>query len=384
MIFLTLLVIPLLCAVIGFVISGVLNKQNREKGANKKSRSYSYFYSFRNLEKEITWREFVIQNVVIFVIVGIAAGIISCQNLYHLEILNGSVVNKKRVKVSCRHSYSCNCRQVCSGSGKNRSCTTVCDTCYEHSYDVDWEIYNNIGQTFDIDTEDRRGLIMPSFWSRARVGDPTATKSLYKNYIKAAPDSLFRKQGLVEKYLEVLPLYPNKIYDYYNLDRIVTVGVDFPNIDKWNKELSIVNSIIGPMKECNAIIIIVKNQPREYLYALEQYWVGANKNDAVLVISVNDNRTILWAGVLALVQESIFKVEVRDSVESVGSIKYMDDIITSFRKNIMTHYKRKEMKDFKYLSSFITPTVTQYIVTMIICIIFSVGLSIFFHEEDIL
>lgn len=381
MIFLTLLIIPMLCSVIGFIVSGVIKKQSQRNG---KEDSRSYLYSFKRLEKEITWGEFAIQNVVVFIIVGIAMGIISCQNLYHMEILNGSVTDKKRLKVSCRHSYSCNCKRVCSGSGKNRSCTNVCDTCYEHSYDVDWKIYDSIGQVFDIDTEDRRGLIMPEFWNRARIGDPTATRNLYKNYIKAAPDSLFRKQGLVDKYFEDLPQYPNKIYDHYKLDRLLTIGVDISNLVKWNRELSVVNSIIGPLRECNAIIVIVKDQPREYLYALQQYWVGANKNDAVLVISVNENKEILWAEVIALVQESIFKIEVRNSMELIGSVKYMGKIITSFRENILSHYKRKEMGDFKYLSSYITPTVTQYIVTMIICVIFSVGLSIFFHEEDII
>lgn len=381
MVFLTILLVPLLCTIVAFIISGIIKKQKEQKASEPETHAY---YSRYNREQEITLGEFVVQIFATIVIVGMFVGIISCQNLIHTEIWNGYVVKKKRDKVSCRHSYSCNCRTVCSGSGKNRSCRTVCDTCYEHSYDVDWTIYDNTGQSFDIDTADRRGLIEPKFWTSARVGDPTAHTHSYKNYIKASPGSLFRKQGLLKKYKDVLPKYPIKVYDYYNLDRVVLVGTKLNNLARWNKELSIVNSKVGILKECNAIIVIVKNQPREYLYALEQHWVGGNKNDVVLVISVTDDDTIVWANIIALVQESIFKVELRDGVEEISTIKHMDKIIEVLYVTIMESYNRKEMKNFKYLSSIITPTPTQYVMAILISTLLSIGLSIFFHREDII
>lgn len=379
MIFLTILIVPLLCTVIGFIISGVIKKQKSEERADSPKHSY---YNFHN-EAEITGKEFALQIFATLLIVGVSAGILSCQNLIHTEIWNGYVTSKKRVRVSCRHSYDCNCRQVCSGSGKSRSCSTVCDTCYEHSYDIDWNIYDNTGQTFNIVKVDRRGLIEPEFWTVTKVGNPTAHTHSYKNYIKAAPDSLFRKQGLVEKYKDVLPKYPNEVYNYYSLDRIVTVGVILDNKAKWNKELSIVNSKVGAEKECNAIIVIVKNQPREYMYALEQHWVGGNKNDAILIISVNNEGTIIWVDSISLVQESIFKIKLRDRVEAFKTIKYMDKIIEDFYKTIMESYNRKEMKDFKYLTALVTPTVTQYVIAILISSIVSIMLSILFHKEDV-
>jgi len=380
MIFLTILIIPLVCTIAGFIISGIIKNQ---KNKNFK-RDIQYYHSLYDKEEEITWGELVIQIGVNLILVGLFVGIISCQNLTYTEIWNGRVVSKKREKVSCRHSYDCNCRRVCSGSGKNRSCHTVCDTCYEHSYDIDWKIYDNTGRFFDVDTVDRQGLIEPNFWTITREGDPTAHTHIYKNYIKASPGSLFRKYGLLEKYKDVLPEYPNKIYNYYSLDRIVPVGVKVENLVKWNKELSIVNSKVGVSKECNAIIVLVNNQPREYLHALEQHWVGGNKNDAILVISVADNGTIIWADSIALVQESIFKIILRDNVEAVGTIKHMDKIINKLYVAIMGNYKRKEMKDFKYLLSTMTPTITQYVVAIVVCTFISIGLSIMFHKEDIL
>jgi hypothetical protein len=62
-----------------------------------------------------------------------------------VEILNGEVLGKSRNKVSCSHSYPCQCRLVCSGSGKNKSCSTHCKICYIHFYDFDYVVNSNIG-----------------------------------------------------------------------------------------------------------------------------------------------------------------------------------------------------------------------------------------------
>jgi hypothetical protein len=162
------------------------------------------------------------------------------------------------------------------------------------------------------------------------------------------------------------------------------VGYDLPDIDKWNEKLSLVNSNIGTTRECNAIIVIVQNQPREYLYALEQHWLGGNKNDAILVISIGPDGNIVWADTIALVQDSMFKIRLRDGIQDIENIKYMNRIIDNFYKNIMVHFKRKEMKEFEYLTATITPTITQYVIVIVINVIIAIGLSIFFHREDII
>jgi hypothetical protein len=373
-VFLTILIIPLIIILGSFIISQIIK--------NKKIQNDSLPYRSLII-KEITGKEFLVQFAIMVIITAILTLILSFQNLTYTEVWNGHVVGKERKKVSCRHSYDCNCREVCRGRGRSRSCRTVCDTCHEHSYDVDWKIYDNTGKIFNVEKEDRRGLIMPEFWARTKSGDPTSHTHSYKNYIKASSNSLFRKQGLLEKYKDVLPKYPNKIYDYYKLDRIITVGYSLPDIAKWNKELSLVNATVGVARQCNAIIVIVQEQPREYLYALEQYWLGGNKNDAILVISVRPDGNIIWADIIALVQDSMFKVRLRDGIQEIENIKYTDRIIKHFYKNIMVHFKRKEMKNFEYLTATITPTITQYVIVIIINVIIATGLSILFHREDI-
>jgi len=360
MIFLTIILIPFVFALFSFIVSKFLDNKNFE----------------------ITPLEFIVQLAIVMIVGLIFTGIVGCQNLYYTEVWNGYVTKKTREEVHCRHSYDCNCYTTCTGSGSEETCTEHCSTCYEHSYDVDWKIFDNIGNSWDIDTTDRQGLNKPVFWDATKKDDPTSHLHTYKNYIKAAPGSLFNKQGLVDKYKNSLPSYPMNIYDYYNLNRIVTVGVKVDNIKYWNRELSFINSLVGKAKQCNAILVLVKNKPREYFYALEQHWLGGNKNDAILVISLSDENEVQWAEVMALVQDSIFQIELKNDIQEM---KYFEPalVLGEFHKNIEKNFKRKSMKNFSYLEASITPTPVQYAVVVILCSLISIGLSIFFYTNDI-
>jgi hypothetical protein len=331
------------------------------------------------LFKEISWKEFLIHIAVQVFITTIFIFIIFYQNVYYTEVWNGEVVSKERVEVSCRHSYPCNPHScMCDNKG---NCSTCWDTCYTHSYDVDWRVYDNTKQVWDINTVDSQGLIKPLRWEVVKNGDPTAHTHSYKNYIKASKQSLFHLQGqLTEKYKKYLPAYPMKIYDYYNLNRIVTVGVKLPNKFAWNYKLAMVSSKLGKTKQCNAILVLVNNQPEEYYYALGQHWEGGNKNDAILVISVDDANTIQWANVIALVTNNIFNVQLRDSILDMKTLD-MEKVLVAFEENIEKNFKRKRMRDFDYLMSSITPSTAQLITVIILGTIISVGLSIFFHKD---
>lgn len=358
MIFLTIIAIPFVIALFSYVISLLLGRENK-----------------------ITWKELLIQVAVVLVISGISAAIIGCPNLNYDETWNGHVVKKWHEKVHCRHSYQCNCVTICSG-GKNPTCSTICQTCYEHSYDVDWNVKDNTGAVWSIDTQDRQGLMMPAFWKAVEMDDPTSHLHSYKNYIRAAPDSLFHKQGLVEKYKKSLPNYPQKIYNYYDMDRIVTVGIKINNQKAWNRELAYMNGQFGKGKQCNAILVLVRNKPRDYFQALQQHWAGGNKNDAILVISLDDSFNIQWADVMGFVKDSIFKVKLRDDIENL-KVYNSQAVLQLFNDNIVENYKRAPFSKYAYLTDSFKPSMAQYVVTIIICSLVSIGLSVFFYKEDI-
>lgn len=228
----------------------------------------------------ISWKEFVVHVASQLIVAGVSMAIIYNMDTRDTEIWNGWVVSREQKQVSCSHSYECNCRseESCSGSGKDRSCTSrrVCDTCYEHSYDYDWMVYTSNREDIEIDRVDRQGVNTPPRWAAVRLLEPTAVDHTYTSYIKAAPDTLFRHTEVAQKYRATIPKYPLRIYDYYHLNRLVQVGVSVKDRDVWNRGLEVLNSELGSKKQVN-IIVVLTNQPQEWYYALETAWIGGEE-----------------------------------------------------------------------------------------------------------
>ena len=248
--------------------------------------------------KGITWKELGLLVVAEMIVAGASVGIIYCMDTSDNEIWNGWITSKKQEWTSCSHSYSCNCHEVCSGSGKNRSCSNQCDTCYEHSNDWNWMVYTSNNESIDIDRVDRQGVFTPPRWAAIRMDEPTARSHRYTSYIKAAPDSLFRHQGLAEKYAGKIPKYPGEVYDYYHINRLVTQGLSASYPEVWNDGLEKINADLGAKKQVNMIVVLTSEADTWY-YALEQSWIGGKKNDVILVIGVDPSTSApRWAQVM--------------------------------------------------------------------------------------
>ncbi len=86
----------------------------------------------------ITGKEFAVQLGVVVALITAGYFIARWDKTADTEIWNGRVAEKTKGTEHCCHSYKCRCRDVCSGSGEQRSCHEECDTCYRHSYDKWW------------------------------------------------------------------------------------------------------------------------------------------------------------------------------------------------------------------------------------------------------
>lgn len=354
MVLFTLLIIPFIIALATFIFGG----------------------------RKVTLKEFASQLGVQLALIGIFDFAIYYSNTSDTELWNGKVANKERQIVSCSHSYPCNCHEVCSGSGKNESCSTHCDTCYEHSYDVDWPLFTTNNERIEIDRIDRQGVNTPPRWQSVQVGEPTAVDHSFTNYVKASPDTLFRYTGIAEKYQASLPIYPISIHDYYHADRTVLVNVSLPDLFVWNSTLQTLNGELGKKKQVNAIIVIVQGLPEEYFFGLQQHWIGGKKNDAILVIGVNKDLTINWVNVMAWTDHPIFKVKLRDDIINLKTLN-REQVFKILQEDIDQLYVRKHMADFKYLQASITPTKGQWIGALIFGLIMSLGLSYLVITQDI-
>lgn len=331
-------------------------------------------------EKEITLKEFIIQMVVQAVVAGVASGILYYKNVDDHEVWNGTVLKKAREEVSCEHSYSCNCVTV--SCGKDCS-TTICQTCYDHPFDVDWAVYTTNGERLTIDRINRQGTDKPPRFDKVAVGEPTSLVHRFTNYIKGAPDTLFRHQGLLEKFQNALPGYPQNVYDYYRLDRLVMVnGASIENPPAWNYQLAALNGKIGRQKQCNIISVFTKNLPQDYYYALEQSWIGGKQNDITVVTNVDNDGKIQWVGIMAWTKNELFKVKLRDDLMELGTID-KDKYFQTVEQDINKYFVRKHMSDFEYLRASIKPSKNEWIISMLISLLIGIGLSIFFYKVDI-
>ena len=270
------------------------------------------------------------------------------------EVLNGQVTGKSREEVHCRHSYSCNCRKVCSGSGKDKSCREECDTCYEHSYDVDWIAHTTLGGIY-IDTIDRRGIEQPPRWTAVTPGQPASKVSSYTNYIKAVPESVmhFASNDLKAKFVGKVPAYPLNIYDYHYIDRVIPVGVNVPDIKRWNLEIGGMLRTLGPSKQVNVVIIPTNITDKDYIYAVRDAWLGGKKNDVVIIASITDYPKINWVHVMSWSDRELFKVQLRDELQ--GGDFTVERVIPIIEKNIAKTFERKRMREFEYLENEIDP-----------------------------
>jgi hypothetical protein len=350
--FLTLIAIPLILAGLSFVVS-----------------------------KGITWQEFLLQVGAQCVFAAMCTGYVYHQNVSDDEILNGRITSKKRERVSCEHRYDCNCRMVSSGTGKNRTTRRVCDTCHEHSYDVSWRLYGSTGSRWTVSRVDRQGTSEPGRWTSARIGDPTAETNSYTNYIKAAPDSLFRHQGLTEKYQGKLPQHPEDIYNIHYLNRLVLAGARVPEANEWNADLMELNADLGAAKQVN-IQVVITPYPQDYFFALEEQWVGGKKNDVTAVLSVDSSGQIKWAHVMAWSTNKMFEVVLRDDIVKIGELN-RSKVMAALRANVSKYYKRKPMRDFEYLQASIVPSTGEYVVCTILGVLLALGLAYWVHHEDV-
>ncbi len=330
--------------------------------------------------KRITAHELGLQLGIQFVVGLMFFGIAFLHTAYDTETWSSVVSDKVRDEVSCRHGYPCNCRQECSGDGKDRSCWQVCDTCYEHDYDVDWNVNSKIG-SWSIDTIDSQGLKEPPRWTEVKVADPVVSLRSYTNYIKASPGTLFRGQGLLEKYKGTIPDYPQQVYDYYKIDRFVSVGFSAADVGEWNKDLMILNGSLGAAKQVNIIVVAVLGQPREWAYALRESWIGGKKNDAIVVLGIDGKDKIEWAEIVSWDRNPIFQITLRDRLQ--GIVLRREEVIQEIQKAVSDFYVRKPMAEYSYLKYMIQPDPKLLIALLVMSLLTSAGLSAWMHRDDV-
>jgi hypothetical protein len=292
-----------------------------------------------------------------------------------VEIVNGAVTGKSRNWVPCSHSHSCNCRKT----GKN---SRTCDTCYDHSNDYDWVLKTSVdGKTFEISRVDRQGLREPPRYSAAQIGDPVAVEHAHVNYVKAASGSLFHDKGEVLTNLPI-PTYPNTVFDYHYVNRVLSAGVAVPDIAEWNRDIAMALREVGPRKQVNFVVAFANSASPTYAQALERAWINGKKNDVIVVLGTPKYPEISWVRVLSWTDRQDFKVRLRDDILDLKTVD-REKIVQLLVSDTDLLFKRKLMSDFEYLKWEIDPPLWASILAFILSGAASIGLSVYFSRNTV-
>jgi hypothetical protein len=322
-----------------------------------------------------TWKDALIQIGIVAVITAAGLGVAYYQGTTDTEVWNGQVTGKQRVEVSCRHSYQCNCYTTTDSKGNT---TEHCSTCYEHRYDVDWDVSASTGENVRIDGVSRQGLVMPPRWGAAFVGEPFSSQHHFTNYIKANPKSvLLGQKGDMQKFGTLVPTSYPQVYDYYKVSHVYNMGV--PNVDltTWNWLISNANRALGPSKQVNLIVVLVKTDDPAYAYAFRDAWLGGKKNDAIILIGSLDGRKIEWADVISWTPRKDFAINIRERImQDVDSLEKRDKIVGIIEEETALRFERLHMKQMEWLVRGYQPSGRAMLILFIIGLVAS-GLAAF-------
>lgn len=357
--------------------------------------------------KRLTGRDFEWWEVALNMVASTLFAAVACYSgLYLLshdtQVFNGEVVDKARVTVPCSHSYSCNCHEVCSGSGSSRSCSTECDTCYEHSHDYDWSVYSNMSIDrhvvyTDIDRVDRQGVIEPPRYTLVQKGEPFSATGIFTNYVKAASSSILRDMAddqIREKYAKKTQgvSYPDDVFDYYKIKRVLVLGPslsDFASArNEMSSELSEGLKTLGPAKKANLVFVFSDDPSADFGRALAAKWLGGKQNDTLVFIGLGSTgtdaegpRPINWVFVTGWSKDSLYRIKIRDDILDMKSLSPKDfpKLYQAVALRVTQGFHYRDMKqDFAYLSYEIDPGPTYVVGLLLINILFSFVLSVFF------
>lgn len=323
--------------------------------------------------RRVCWREFLLQVVVQSLVLGGAYAIARHQATADVEIWNGAVASKDHGTHGCCHSYPCNCRSV--SCGKDCS-TTVCDTCYDHSYDYWYEATDTTGTTV---YSRRCARSVPDRWEAIRIGEPTAHEHTYTNYIKGAPDSILRRSEAAAAWAGKLPRYP-LVYDHYRLQRVVDLGVGLPaDVDEQLGDLA---ARLGSAKQVNVLLVAVKTGDESFLEALRQAWLGGKKNDVVVVLGMPAPPAIAWAGVLSWTARQDFLVDLRNDLLSVATFD-ASAVLGRIEHRVAAQFVRRPMADFEYLAAAVEPSTGWCVALFVLGLALAIGLHVVMVRNDV-
>jgi hypothetical protein len=210
----------------------------------------------------------------------ILAGVVYYGPMYwqasDLELLSGSVVAKKRVYDPETESYDC---------GKDSQGNTK--TCTREIPRWRWDVISDIDSD-KFSEHTYQSIRSPDIYSRTQIGDPYTAAHRFLNFQNVSEQSVLLDRESADGYVGWLPEYP-QVYSGFKVQRGFSTS---PLVDQrvLSNMLNVAQKRWGPMHGVNVMVVVIGPQAdaNKFYYALKSKWKGGKKNDAVLIVRVDE------------------------------------------------------------------------------------------------
>ena len=337
------------------------------------------FVLLRWFKHTLTWWEVLIPSVACFIFILIFKFTVEKVQVSDTEY-RGSII----VEARYYESWETWVRRTCYRTVKvGKSTTTVpydCSYC-DHN-PARWTVINSLGEEYSINEKYYNYLIKiwkatPSFvelnrrivyhfgcgkdgdmyrivWNKDPLSAKSTTSSnSYENRVQAA-HSAFDFLDVTE---EDKKRY--KLFDYPEVDgwhQETVLGLDsIPSVSKEKvalfKQMSdYINGEVGPKKHARVYFLFFTSPDQIAGSMQEAYWDGGNGNELVVCIGIDPKtQNLRWVKPFSWTPNRRVLPDVREEIMEVGTLDPLQ-ICRAVEVIVLKEYKRKDFKEFSYLT----------------------------------
>jgi hypothetical protein len=352
--------------------------------------------------KYLAWWEGAIPLAVCFIFIGIFKFTVEKIQVNDTEYHGALIVEARYyeywetyVHKTCTRTVSC---------GKNCTTTVSYDCSYCDENPERWTVVNSLGDEFSVskayyDYLRKKWKATPEFVELNRdidysggcgrdgdmyrvnwnadplTAEATTTSHWYENRVQAAHTAF----DFAEVTEEDKKTY--KLFDYPEIDGFhqeTVLGLDkvkwlkkyeLNRMKQWSKYL---NGDLGKRKHARIYFLFFVDQSALAANMQEAYWDGGNDNELVICIGLdNKTRKIQWTRPFTWSPERSIIPDVREDIMTYSRFN-VDNIAKSVYINVKKEYKRKDFKEFSYIT--VEPPTWAKWVTFIVTLIVTVVL----------
>ncbi len=349
---------------------------------------YKFFY------RMVIWWEFFIPLVVSVILVVTMKCLVETVQVRSEEYW-GSFISKVEYCEDWNEYIHQICTRSCCCDSKGENCgTEPYDCSYVQYHPESWRIVTTTGETISISQSeyerikhifgneyftdlhrnyytDNGNMYTTEWKSDSLTAIPATTLHYYENRVKAADQSIFHFDPVSNEDIlrYKLKSYPD-ITQYYQMNSVI--GDSSPDADIANRKVKYINGLLGHKKEVKVFVLVFKDQPIEAGFYQESYWKGANMNEFVVCIGIDNERNVKWCKPISWTPNELLKVEVKSFVQNQSKLD-LSALADYLQVKIDAGFQRRDFKEFDYLT--VEPPLWTVLLTYFLTIVANVLVS---------